>query len=567
VTLENCSATLIAAHVCSKGRNLGSGLLTRAPTGGWNLKLSTAPEVPIRFPMDNHLEFRHKSWLVPLTLLGSGIFLYLQVFVLPITPRAAIGDQSLYLHNAARMYEGQIIYRDYDYFTLPGTDVLYLGLFKIFGIRAWIPQMLLVVVGVVSMWLSIIITSKVMAGPAVLLPGLLFLALPYSGYLDATHHLFNVLAATAALAVVVQDRTVTRVAWAGALWGLGTCFAQSLVLGLAGFGIFLVWEHFQREEAGALLLKKEVCLLASYLATLATFNAYFVWKVGLKQFFYYTVMFVARYYSADETSTWRTYMVGHPSFHGWGLGPELVTWSLIHFLIPLVYILFLVRYGRERKLLPDEPWARLMLINTTGLCLFLSIASAPAWNRLYTVSLFAFILLVWFLHFPFKVERALSGMLWATVAVLAVARPIITQTRWKEFLNLPTGRTAFFDLGSYQETKWILERTKPSDYFFGDQLVGFNLRLRNPSRVAFIRPNDFSRPEEIQDLVRGLEDHQVRFVSWYPGLDDSFAGTGNHLAPLRAYLEHHYHVAEHFANGHKVWERNQASSSPAESRN
>jgi hypothetical protein len=514
--------------------------------------------------MPSPITSQPKTGLVLLVLLGCGIFLYLQVFVLPATPRCAIGDQSLYLHNAARMYDGQLIYRDFDYFTLPGTDVLYLGLFELFGIRTWIPQMMLLVVGVASMWLSITIASKVMTGPAVFLPGFLFLTLPYASYLDATHHLFNVLAATSALAVVMEKRTIARVAWAGVLWGTGTCFAQSLVLGPLGFGLFLVWERFRSKEKWEALFKKEICLLASYSATLAAFNAYFLWKVGLKQFVYYTVTFVAKYYSADETSTWRTYMVGHPSVHDWANWPDLVTWPFIHFLIPLVYILFFVRYWREGRLRPNEAWERLMLINTTGLSLFLSIASAPAWNRLYTVSLFAMILLIWFLSFPFKLERTLSQILWATVATLAIAHPIVTQTRWKAYLDLPTGRTAFFEPGSYQETKWVLERTRPSDYFFGDHLVGFNLRLRNPSRVAFIRPNDFTRPEEIQNLVQGLEDHQVRFVSWYQGLDDQIGGKGNHLAPLRAYLEHHYHVAVRFANGHKIWERNQSPPSSAD---
>jgi hypothetical protein len=501
-----------------------------------------------------------RTWLILLILLASCLFLYLQVFVLPSTPRAALGDQSLYLHNAARMYGGELIYQDYDYFTLPGTDVLYLALFKIFGIRTWIPQALLITVGVLSMWISIKISSKIMTGPAVFLPGLLFLALPYASYLDATHHLFNVLAATSALAVVMEKRTITRVAWAGALWGLGTCFAQSLLLGPIGFGIFLVWEGRRRKESLGTLLKKETFLLASYSATLAAFNAYFVWKVGLKQFLYYTVTFVARYYSADETSTWRTYMVGHPSAHEWANWVDLVTWPIIHFLIPLVYILFFVRYWREQELRPNEPWERLMLINVTGLSLFLSIASAPAWNRLYTVSLFGFILLFWFLSFPFKLERTLTRILRATVAILAIAHPIVTQTRWKAYLDLPTGSTAFFERGSYEETKWMLERTRPSDYFFGDHLLSFNLRLRNPSRVAFIRPNDFTRPEEVQNLVRGLEDHQVRFVSWYQGLDNPTGEKGDHLAPLRAYLEQHYHVAERFGNGHRIWERNPSPS-------
>ena len=523
---------------------------------------STQLAVPVHPTLDISAP-RSKRWLIPLTLLASAVFLYLQVFLFPATPRLAIGDQSIYLHNAARMYEGQLIYRDYDYFTLPGTDVLYLVLFKLFGVRTWIPQALLLLVGLISTWLSIQIASKLMRGPAVFLPGLLFLTLPFTSYLDATHHLFNVLAAISALAVVIEERTIPRLAWAGFLWGLGTCFAQSLAIGPVGFGLFLVWERYRRKEAWGLLLRKEGCLWASFVATVAAFNAYFVWRVGLKNFLYYTVTFIAKYYPADETSTWRTYMVGRPAVHGWAHWPDLVTWPFIHLLIPLVYILFFVRYWREQRSRPQEPWERLMLVNVTGLCLFATIVSAPAWNRLYTVSLPALILLVWILNSPFKLERALLRILWATVIVLGIARPIMTQMRWKAYLDLPAGRTAFFEHGTYEETKWVLQRTHPSDYFFGDQLIGFNLWLRNPSRVAFVRPNDFTRPEEVRNLVEGLERHQVRFVSWYHGLDDPQV-EGNHLAPLRSYLQSHYRVAKSFDNGHIMWERNNVTSlSPA----
>jgi hypothetical protein len=510
---------------------------------------------PVRYAAPDLSQYQAKTWLILFTLLACGVFVYLQVFVLPATPRVAIGDQSIYLHNAARMYEGQLIYRDYDYFTLPGTDVLYFVLFKLFGVRAWIPQMMLLLAGVVSAWLSIKITARLMSGPAVFLPGFLFLTLPFASYLDATHHLYNVLAAISALALVIEERTAIRVAWAGAAWGLGTCFAQSLVLGPVAFGLFLIWEHRRKKEAWGALLKKEGYLLASYLATVAAFSAYFVWRVGLKPFLYYTVTFVAKYFSAYGTNTWRTYMVGHPSVHEWANWPDLITWPLIHFLIPLIYILFFVRYLREGRLRPQEPWERLMLINVTGLCLFLTIASAPAWNRLYTVSLPALIMLVWFLKSSFKLERTLLRILWATVLVLAIARPIVTQMRWKACLDLPTGRTAFFDPGVYEETKWVLERTHPSDYFFGDQLLGFDLRLRNPSRVAYVTPYAFTRPEEVLNVVQALEEHQVRFVGWYHGLDDLTNGRGNYLGPLRDYLEIHYHVAGSFGNGTKIWER------------
>src|ERR1700685_2978464 len=158
---------------------------------------------------------------MPVILLACGTFLYLQVFVLPGTPRSASGDQAIYLHHATRMLDGQIIYRDYDHFTLPGTDVVYAMLFELFGVRAWIPQAMLILIGVVTVWLSIRISRALLDGGSpgkqTFLPGFLFLTLPFSGYLDATHHWYSALAGIAALAVVIEKRSEARIAWAGTL--------------------------------------------------------------------------------------------------------------------------------------------------------------------------------------------------------------------------------------------------------------------------------------------------------------------------------------------------------------
>lgn len=499
---------------------------------------------------------RHKPWLVPFILLACAIFLYLQVFVLPATPRAAAGDQSIYLHSAARMYDGEMIYRDYDQITLPGADVLYLLLFKCFGVEAWIPQAMLVLVGVLSVWLSFVIAGKVMNGYARFLPGFLFLTLPFSSYLDGTHHIYSVLAAISALALVIEKRTTIRLAWAGSLLGLGTFFTQSLLLVPLTFGLFVAWEGIRGREAGRTLLKKEIALLAAYVGSVSALSAYFVWKVGLNRIFYYTVIFVAKYFSTFEPGSWKTYMLGWPSAHNPANWPDLVAWPVIHLLIPLVYILFFVRYWREGRRRPQEPWENLMLINITGLCLFLSIASAPSWNRIYTVSLPALIVLIWFLNAPLKPERILRGALWTLVIVLAVAKTVVTQTRWKAVLDPPTGRTAFFEPADYQETKWMLERTHPSNYVFGDQFLCFALKLRNPSRVGYVTAYAFTTPDEVQSVVHGLEVHSVRFVTWYPGLDTVVKPPGNNLGPLREYLKLHYHVAAAFANGHTIFERN-----------
>src|SRR5579864_578948 len=158
----------------------------------------------------------------------SALFVYLQVFILPGTPRLATGDQAIYLHHAARMLDGQLIYRDYDHFTFPGTDVLYMALFRLFGVRAWIPQAMLIVVGVSMVWLILFISRKLLTGSVVYLPAALFVVLPFSSYLDATHHWFSIVAVTAALAVLLEARTCMRLLGAGALIGVATFFTQSM---------------------------------------------------------------------------------------------------------------------------------------------------------------------------------------------------------------------------------------------------------------------------------------------------------------------------------------------------
>lgn len=255
-----------------------------------------------------------RRWITPLAVLGCALFLYLEAFILPSTPRAAAGDQSIYLHDAARMFDGQIIYRDFDHFTLPGTSALYLALFKLFGVRAWIPQAMLVLIGSLIAWLSFGICRKLMSGPAAFLPGILFLTLPFTGYFDATHHWYSTLAATAALAVLMEERSPGRVAAAGVLWGVGTCFAQSLVLGPVGLALFLAWEA-RRAQASPRkngLLKTVGVLFGTYVATVVTFNAYFVARAGFGKFFYNTFTFVAKYYPQDSFNTWGAYLSSKP---------------------------------------------------------------------------------------------------------------------------------------------------------------------------------------------------------------------------------------------------------------
>jgi hypothetical protein len=490
----------------------------------------------------------------------SCVFVYLQVFALPWTPRLASGDQAIYLHHATRMLNGEMIYRDYDHFTFPGTDVFYAVLFKCFGVRAWIPQAVLVVLGGSLVWLIIIVSQSLMGGASAYLPALLFITLSFSSYLDATHHWFSLVAAMAALAILLEERTPVRLVLAGSLVGIATLFAQSMALLIVGFALFLLWERVRMSEAWLELLRKEVSLGAGSLVTVAAGLAYFVRAVGAEKIFQYTVVFVAKYYRSDWFNNWRVYLTGRPQVHVWTTWFDGPAFLLIHFIVPFIYCLFFVIYALRIRKQPSADSSRLVLVSITGLFLFLTVASAPGYNRLYTVSPPGLVILVWFLTSMPKLSRLGPRLAWVTVIVMLMARPLMMQIRWKEYLDLPTGRTAFYDPLLYEKCKWISERTHPFDYFFGDHLVAFTLQLRNAGRVPFLRPTDYTRPEEVADAIQGLEKFRVRFVSWYMGLDSGKNAArhpeGDHLAPMRLYLRQHYHVAQTFRNGDQIWERN-----------
>lgn len=487
-------------------------------------------------------------------------FLYLQTFVLPMTPRLVYGDQSIPLYQATRMLDGQLIYRDYDHFTTPGTDLVYMVLFKMFGVREWIPQAALIALGLSMVMLITLISKQLISGASAYLPGLLFVALPFSGYLDATHHWFSKLAAMGALTVLLRKRTCVRIMLAGVLIGVASFFTQSTGILVIGFALFLLWEWRRDNQPVALMIRKQIVLFASTLVTFAACMAYFVWKVGLKQILYHTVVFVVKYYPAEWFNTWRIYLSGRPHLHDLKSWPDAPAFVLIQLIVPFIYIAFFVRFAIDSRKRPDGRWNELMLVNLTGIFLFLTVASAPEWIRLYAVSAPALVLLVWFLESSGARGRSILQLLWLTVLAVFIARPLVTQLRRKTYLDLPVGRVAFFEPALYEECAWMAKRTRPLDYFFNDQNIAFALRLRGVGRVPTLRPTDYTRPEEVRDAIHALERFPVRFVSWNHDVEhDAWVARhpeGDHLDPMRSFLREHYHLAQTFRNGDQIWERN-----------
>src|ERR1700756_2398798 len=84
------------------------------------------------------------------------------------------GDQAIWLQDGQRMFLGEALYRDFFQMTFPGTELLYFWAFKVFGIRNWIPNALLVFVGATLTWLIYFISRRIVSGRGALVPPLFF---------------------------------------------------------------------------------------------------------------------------------------------------------------------------------------------------------------------------------------------------------------------------------------------------------------------------------------------------------------------------------------------------------
>ena len=495
-----------------------------------------------------------------LSVLAGGFgFLYFSLFYLPNIPILLFTDQWTLLYDARQMLDGRMIYRDFFQFTLPATQALYFGLFKIFGARAWIPNAMLIVVGICMMWLMIYISRKVLRGKVAFLPAVLFLVVPFRSQFDGTHHWYSTLAVMAALAVIMEARSPARLAGAGALLGFSTCFTQTRGLpAVAAVALFLLWETRTKGWAFRRFWKLQFQLWWGFIAALVGFNAYFAWQAGLGKFLGDTVLFGLRYFPAVEWNTWRVYMIDVPSFHPWYRLPALGIFLSIHLLIPLIYTLFFERYWTTAKQNPDVPWERLVLLALTGLFIFFGIASAPSWLRICAVSPPGMILFVWFWNSPGRTRGVRIAAVWVLVILLAVGELGEREVRWHETINLPAGRTAVLQPQLLDSLQYFRLRTRPGDYFFGDEMYKYLLDLRDPARVAHVTRTDFTRPSQVESIIQGLETHRVKYALWATHLDlpPTRFGGHNNLAPLREYLHSHYHFVRAFGDDGLVLERN-----------
>jgi hypothetical protein len=100
-------------------------------------------------------------------------------------------------------------------------------LFKFFGLRIWVTNAAVLLLGVALYWICFSIALRLMEQELALLASFLFLGLTYARLLNATHHWFSLLTVLCVVRIIMPVRTTPRVAAAGILLGIASCFTQT----------------------------------------------------------------------------------------------------------------------------------------------------------------------------------------------------------------------------------------------------------------------------------------------------------------------------------------------------
>src|SRR3569833_313577 len=110
----------------------------------------------------NTPERRSRSRYGALLLLICSLYLAANLFANPETPFLIGGDQEFFWTRAQQKFYGEHIYRDFFEFTPPGTDLIYLCAFELFGPRIWVAYLIVLLLGISLSWLCWRIASSIM---------------------------------------------------------------------------------------------------------------------------------------------------------------------------------------------------------------------------------------------------------------------------------------------------------------------------------------------------------------------------------------------------------------------
>ncbi|MBT9332604.1 glycosyltransferase family 39 protein [Acidipila sp. 4G-K13] len=460
-----------------------------------------------------------------------------------------------------RMLYGEVVYRDFFQFTPPGTDLIFLAVFRIFGLHAWVFGFVVILIGALLCWICLSISRQIMDAPSALLAMSLFLVFVFGKTLGATHHWFSLFAALCAVRVLMRARTSAGAAFAGVLLAIASFFTQTTgAVVLIAVLLFLAWDESSLPSKWPAVLKLQSLLLFTFCVTLFILNAWFIWKAGWRQIWYCQVTFPAHYVEYGRHMLF-------PGLHrqdGGGVSLRNVldlARRLLLYLLPfVVYPLIGWQALRRRQDQAGGVRRSVILCAFAGAALWLEMITRSNWVRISVIAMPAIILLVWAGTRKAGIRRCLLGTGWVLVLACAIAHIWSRQHQNLCVTQLPIGKV-LLPPPEHEKLSLLAQDTKPGEYFF--QAMWLNvypaLMLRSPAFVDELWASETTRPEYAERTLQQLQQRQVTYILWSPRLNSPMNPARPweyHLNAIHAWLRSHYRLIHIFSDQDELWQKN-----------
>jgi hypothetical protein len=461
------------------------------------------------------------------------------------------GDQIYFWTDGQRMLFGELPYRDFFQFTPPGTDFLYLALFKLFGPHIWVTNLMVLTLGIALSAAGLSVAQQIMPRVPARLAMLVFLTAVYGKLLNATHHWFSLFLILCAARVSMARTTSRRIAVSGILLGAAAFFTHTHAMAaLLAFIVVLAWQSTQERQALRIFLQRLTLFVLAFAGTWFLCVLPFLATVGIKQLLYYQFTFVRRYMAHTQGA-----FLGLPETLALRHLPQLTQYLIVYALVVVTYPVCLWQCWVHRRDCDRRLWNNVALLTLLGSLLALEVAFGLSWLRVYVVALPAVVLAIFWID---KMRmRNLTKTIWAAAMLLAVFQTASKLHRYYIVADLPAGRAALSP-ATAEKFAWISRHTQPSDFFLEalQPTVYFPLGLRSPIYAEGLTPLPLTRPEFIQLAIRQLESKPVPYILWSHYLNDAQNNSiSDPLATFRDYLSENYRIAHTFSDRDEVWQK------------
>jgi len=453
--------------------------------------------------------------------------------------------------DAQRLLHGERIYLDFFQFTPPGTDLVFLGAFELFGPRIWVTNLVVLVLGILLCSVCYRISRSIMDRSHAVLATSLFVVFFFGRLQTATHHWFSVLAVLSAVVVLMNDRTPTRILIAGALLGVATFFTQTRgPIAAVGIAAYMAWVGFRDNESWSRYLRSLCLLFAPLVLTWTALSGYYLATVGLQRIWFFQVAYLRQYQFTelwDSVTYLRRLFADVKTANG-------ILFPLSFFLLPLVYALAFWSYWKESRGMPSIQRNRPLLLAIVGAALYVEVAYSPNGLRLFCIALPAIILLIWIVGRAGDRRRYAIGALWMGTILSAVYHVGSVHRIYSVIQHLPAGKVATTQTVG-EKLAWIASHTQPGQFFFqtGWPGVYLPLGLRNPTLLEDLETPGETRLGYVDTSIQQLESRRVQYVLWSPRLELPRYPLG----AFRDYLGNHYQRIWTFPDKDEIWERNE----------